>query len=75
MKRSIISILIFVLAMIFEGYVIYDVLTRQTQYQLMLITLILMIFTIHLQLKAIVRLTTTLILTESSSHDSGKITQ
>ena len=65
MKRSIISILIFVLAMIFEGYVIYDVLTRQTQYQLMLITLILMIAAIHLQLEAIVRLTTTLILTES----------
>ena len=65
MKRSIISILIFVLAMIFEGYVIYDVLTRQTQYQLMLLTIVLMIAAIHLQLKAIVRLTTTLILTES----------
>lgn len=75
MKRSIISILIFLLAMFFELYVIYDVLTRQTQYQLMLLTIVLMIAAIHLQLKAIVRLTTTLILTESSSHDSGKITQ
>ena len=65
MKRSIISILVFLLAMIFEGYVIYDVLTRQTQYQLMLLTIVLMIVAIHLQLKAIVRLTTTLILTES----------
>lgn len=65
MKRSIFSILVFFLAIVFELYVIYDVLTRQTQYQLMLLTLILMIAAIHLQLKAIVRLTTTLILTES----------
>lgn len=64
MKRSIFSILVFILAIVFEGYVIVDVLTRQTQYDLMLFTLILMIFTIHLQLKAIVRLTTILILTE-----------
>lgn len=65
MKRSLISILIFISAIIFETYVIFDVLTKQTQYHLMLVTLILMIAAIHSQLKAIIRLTTTLILTES----------